>query len=146
MKPVQRASPATDNVLTKRATIRIEANRIFITFPPDITTVSCTERPSKEPVATASFKPTHGTAFRQRQMSTKNKGRMFWYPPLNSPTHGACRLLLARGRSACSRRASASRLWHAQIAGSARLRFFVDYQLNSRLAPAAVEENRLDEA
>src|SRR5260370_17788872 len=121
MKPVQRASPATDNVLTKRATIRIEANRIFITFPPDITTVSCTERPSKEPVATASFKPTHGTAFRQRQMSTKNKGRMFWYPPLNSPTHGACRLLLARGRSASPRRPLPTTLGPAHITATAHL-------------------------
>src|SRR5258708_7086858 len=52
-------------------------------------------------------------------------------------------VLLARGRSACRRRAAASRLGHAQIAGSARLGYFVNDQFESRVATAGVEENRL---
>src|SRR6266478_5181336 len=51
MYPVKLASPANANALTKRATTRIEVNRIFMTFPPQ------TARGPGQVVACCGFRP-----------------------------------------------------------------------------------------
>src|SRR5258708_12955510 len=66
---------------------------------------------------------------------------MLCNPPLKCANEAASVVLLARGGSA--RRRAAGSLRYAQVAGSARLRNLVDDQLESCVAPAGVEENRL---
>src|SRR5260221_3956551 len=67
---------------------------------------------------------------------------MLWNPPLKCcANEAAAVVLLARGGSA--RRRAAGGLRYAQVAGSTRLRNLVDDQLESRVAAAGVEENRL---
>src|SRR5260370_25519797 len=66
---------------------------------------------------------------------------MLCNPPLKCANEAASVVLLARGGS--PRRRAAGSLRYAQVAGSARLRNLVDDQLESCVAPAGVEENRL---